>query len=150
MLKNGLSCLIIQHSYAPNYSTFKCICTFPFVITYVIHIAICIKIKILQCQFLTIFCIHSGCVRKQWLYMFCMCQGFCLALEGHLLCKIHFFMSFIHKHVSPLCKEILEVSGKNICSLFCLDPKYIKTIKTCLNPPTLSPESPLGAPLCSF
>ena len=32
--------------------------------------------------------------------------------KGHLLCKIHFFMYFIHKHVSPLCKEILKVSEK--------------------------------------
>jgi len=38
--------------------------------------------------------------------------------KGHLLCNIHFSMSFIH--VSPLCKEILKVSGKNICSLYFL------------------------------
>ena len=41
-----------------------------------------------------------------------------LEFKGHLLCKIHFSMYVIHKHVSPLCKEILKVSGKKICSLF--------------------------------
>ena len=45
-------------------------------------------------------------------------------IKGHLLCKIHFFMSFLHKHVSPLCKEILKVSGKKICSLFVLIHLY--------------------------
>ena len=40
-----------------------------------------------------------------------------ILFKGLLLCKIHFFMYFIHKHVSPLCKEILKVSGKKICSL---------------------------------
>ena len=44
--------------------------------------------------------------------------------KGQLLCKIHFFMSFIHKHVSPLCKEILKVSGTKICSLFVLIHLY--------------------------
>ena len=29
-------------------------------------------------------------------------------------------MSFLHQHVSPLCKEILNVSGKKILSLFVL------------------------------
>ena len=45
-------------------------------------------------------------------------------LKGHLLCKIHFFMYFIHNHVSPLCKEILKVSGKKIRSLFVLIHLY--------------------------
>ena len=34
------------------------------------------------------------------------------------------FMSFIHKHVSPLYKEILNVSGKKIRSLFVLIHLY--------------------------
>ena len=42
----------------------------------------------------------------------------------HLSCKIHLFMSFIHQHVSPLCKEILNVSGKKISSLFVLIHLY--------------------------
>ena len=33
-------------------------------------------------------------------------------------------MSFIHKHVSPLCKDILKVSGKKILSLFVLIHLY--------------------------
>ena len=33
-------------------------------------------------------------------------------------------MYCIHKHVSPLCKEILKVSGKNIRSLFVLIHLY--------------------------
>ena len=45
-------------------------------------------------------------------------------IKGHLLCKIHLFTSFIHKHVSPLCKEILKVSGKKIRSLFVLIHLY--------------------------
>ena len=44
--------------------------------------------------------------------------------KGHLLCKIHFFMSFLHQHVSPLWKEILKVSGKKILSLFVLIHLY--------------------------
>ena len=40
--------------------------------------------------------------------------------KGHLLCKIHLFMSSLHHHVSPLWKEILKVSGKKILSLFVL------------------------------
>ena len=40
--------------------------------------------------------------------------------KGHLLCKIHFSMSLLHHHVSPLCKETLRVSGKKIFSLFVL------------------------------
>ena len=43
-------------------------------------------------------------------------------LKGHLLCKIHFFMSFLHQHVSPLCKEILKVPGKKDLLSFCPDP----------------------------
>ena len=34
------------------------------------------------------------------------------------------FMSLMHKHASPLCKEILKVSGKNILSLFVLIHLY--------------------------
>ena len=45
-------------------------------------------------------------------------------VKGHLVCKIHFLMYFIHKHVSPLCKEILKVSGKKIRSLFVLIHLY--------------------------
>ena len=33
-------------------------------------------------------------------------------------------LSFIHKHVPPLCKEILNVSGQNIRSLFVLIHLY--------------------------
>ena len=33
-------------------------------------------------------------------------------------------MSFTHKYVSPLCKEILKVSGKNILSFFFLIHLY--------------------------
>ena len=33
-------------------------------------------------------------------------------------------MSFIHKHVSPLCEEILKVSGTKILSLFVLIHLY--------------------------
>ena len=45
-------------------------------------------------------------------------------VKGHLLCKIHLFMSFLLKHVSPLCEEILKVSGKKIHSLFVLIHLY--------------------------
>ena len=47
------------------------------------------------------------------------------SFKGHLLCKIHFFMSFIHKHVSPLCEEILNVSGGKMWSLFVLIHLYM-------------------------
>ena len=47
-----------------------------------------------------------------------------IIFKGHLLCKIHLFMSFINQHVSPLCKEILKVSGKKILSLFVLIHLY--------------------------
>ena len=33
-------------------------------------------------------------------------------------------MSLLHQHVSPLCKEILKVSGENILSLFVLIHLY--------------------------
>ena len=33
-------------------------------------------------------------------------------------------MYFIHNHVSPLCKEILKLSGKKIRSLFVLIHLY--------------------------
>ena len=82
-------------------------------------------------------------------------------------------MSFIQKHVSHLCKEILKVSGKKIRSLFVLLHLYknlsenelirfwplddVITIlawpsPTKITPPphTLSPESPPRAPLCSL
>ena len=47
-----------------------------------------------------------------------------IEMEGNLLCKFQFFMYFLHKHVSPLCKEILKVSGKKILSLFVLIHLY--------------------------
>ena len=50
-----------------------------------------------------------------------------MLFQGHLLCKIHLFMSFIHKHVSPLCKEILKVSGKKRFAHFLSWSIYIKT-----------------------
>ena len=46
--------------------------------------------------------------------------------KGDLLCKIHFFMSFIYKHVSPLCKETLKFQEKRF-SLFLSWSIYIKT-----------------------
>ena len=106
-----------------------------------------------------------------------MCLSYSVHLKGHLLCKIHFFMSLLHQHVSPLCKVILRVSGKKILSLFVLIHLYknlseeklirfwplydvITIFLACVTisqsatkvtpPPTLSPESPPRAPLCSF
>ena len=51
-------------------------------------------------------------------------KGRMVGIKGHLLYKIHFFMSLIHKHVSPLCKDILKVSGKKIHSVFGLIHLY--------------------------
>ena len=38
--------------------------------------------------------------------------------KGHLLCKMHFFMSFIHKYVSSLVQETHKVSENKTLSLF--------------------------------
>ena len=50
--------------------------------------------------------------------------GYLKCLKGHLLCNIYFFTSLLHQHVSPLCKEIMKVSGKKIRSLFVLIHLY--------------------------
>ena len=50
--------------------------------------------------------------------------GYVVIIKGHLLYKTYLFLSFLHQHVSPLYKEILNVSGKKIHSLFVLIHLY--------------------------
>ena len=43
-----------------------------------------------------------------------------MKLKGHLLCKIHFLIYFIHTYVFLVCKETYKVSENTTLSLFLL------------------------------